>query len=143
MSRQLFIFALIFTIIASVGCSSKDTEKLAETQKKLATVISLEKDLMPVFKRSCGVCHNRQNQNSSATEHSVYYENIDDITNKIGKFIISGNPDESGLYKICEQSYPLSDEKIVMPPPGSGIPKWTDQELEKFAKWIAAGALKN
>ena len=143
MTRQFYIFVLLFIIISIIGCSNEDTKKLSETQKKLATVISLEKDIMPIFKRSCGVCHNRQNQNSPATEHDVYYENKDDILSKVGKFIIVGNPDESGLYKICSQTIKVSDKQVIMPPPGSGILKWTEPELEKFAKWIAAGALNN
>jgi len=143
MTRQFFIFVLLFMIISGIRCTSKDTKKLSETQKKLATVISLEKDIMPIFQHSCSVCHNRQNQNSPATEHGVYYENKDDILSKVGKFIIVGNPGESGLYKICEQTMKVSDEQVIMPPPGSGIPKWTEPELEKFAKWIAAGALNN
>ncbi|MBN2602267.1 MAG: hypothetical protein JXR87_09770, partial [Candidatus Marinimicrobia bacterium] len=70
-------------------------------------------------------------------------ENIDDIISKVGKHIINGKPDESGLYKICAQTLTVSDESIVMPPPGSGIPKWDQSDLEIFAKWIAAGALNN
>ncbi|MDO9548413.1 MAG: hypothetical protein Q7J65_05575 [Candidatus Marinimicrobia bacterium] len=52
MFKKGFIFTLILMLLVSVGCSSKDTKKLAEIQKKLATAISLEKDLMPVFWRS-------------------------------------------------------------------------------------------
>jgi len=100
-------------MIFNLGCSSKETEKLAETQKKLATAISLEKDLMPVFQRSCGVCHNRKNISSPATEYGVYYENIDDIMSKIGKFIIAGKPDASKLYGICGQSITVSDANLV------------------------------
>ena len=134
---------MVLMVIITQKCSTDSSKKLAETQKKLATAVSLKKDIMPIFKRSCAVCHNRQSQNSPATEHDVYYENIDDIMDKIGEFITVGNPEVSGLYKICDQKISISDENLVMPPPDSGIPKLTTPELEKFAKWIAAGALEN
>ena len=143
MHKFWIIFLMVLTVVLVQKCSNDSSKKLAETQKKLATVTSLEKDIMPIFKRSCGVCHNRQNQNSPATEHGVYYENIDDILTKADKYIIIGKPDESGLYKICAQTLTVSDKNIVMPPPGSGIPKWDQSDLEIFAKWIAAGALNN
>ena len=141
--RKSMVIIIFLLSISIIGCSKKGTQELAKIQKEMSTVISFENDLLPVFQRSCSVCHNRQNQNSPATEHNAFYENVDDIMTKIGSYIIVGNPDESGLYKICSQSMTVSDENIVMPPPGSGIPKWTDQDLEKFAKWIAAGALRN
>lgn len=143
MFKYFSLFILGIMLIINAGCSNKDTEKLAETQKILATAVSLEKDIMPIFKRSCAVCHNRQNQSSPATEHGVYYDTIEDITNEIGKHIVTGRPGESTLYNICAQEITVSDEDLVMPPPGSGIPKWSQSDLKKFAKWIAAGALNN
>ncbi|MBN2601278.1 MAG: hypothetical protein JXR87_04745, partial [Candidatus Marinimicrobia bacterium] len=139
MHKFWIIFLMVLTVVLVQKCSNDSSKKLAETQKKLATVISLEKDIMPIFKQTCAVCHNRQNQSSPATEHGVYYDTIEDITSEIGKQINPGRPDESNLYNICAREITVSGESLVMPPPGSGIPKWSNSELQKFAKWIAAG----
>ncbi len=141
MRKPMVTFVLLSILI--IGCSKKGTQELAKIQKEMATVISFQNDILPVFQRSCGVCHTRENVNSPAIEHQVYYEQKEDIFSNVGTFIIVGNPDESSLYNICCQTITVSDENIVMPPPGSGVPKWNDQELQKFAKWIAAGALDN
>ena len=105
--------------------------------------VSFSKDVLPVFVRSCGACHKREGGNEEAVERKVYYETKEDVLGKVGKFIIPGKPQESGLLKILNQTQPVSDAKIVMPPPGSSVPAWSKDELDLFSRWVQAGAGDN
>ncbi|MHC4777574.1 MAG: hypothetical protein ACYTFG_03235 [Planctomycetota bacterium] len=125
--------------------SEKKEEKAEGSGKKdeEATMVSFSKDLMPLFERSCGVCHKREGGNEHAVENGVYYEKKGDVLSKVGKYIIAGKPEESGLLKILNQTMKVGDSEIVMPPPGKDIPPWSKEELEKFTTWIKEGAKDN
>jgi mono/diheme cytochrome c family protein len=107
-----------------------------------AVEISLAKDLMPLFVRSCGACH-AHGGSGAAVARGTYYDTKEDITARVGKYIIPGKPEESGVYKICAQTMPVGESKIVMPPPGAPMPAWSKEELAKLAQWIKDGAKDN
>ena len=113
------------------------------SQEEAVKDVSLSEDLLPLFVRSCGACHKRERGNEAAVEHETYYETGEDILGKVGKHIIAGKPEESGLVKVLNQSQPVSEHKIVMPPPESEIMKWNDEEVALFEKWIKDGAKDN
>jgi len=140
MSKQL-IAVVLAGLVISVGCKKeKEDGTPPETSE---TSISLEQDLMPVFSRSCGACHQREGGNEKAIVNGVFYETKADILEKVGQYIIPGKPKDSGLFKVCSQSVPVGESLIVMPPPKSNVPKWSTEELDRFSQWITAGALDN
>ena len=136
---KLLISVVLAALVISVGCR-KEEGPPPETSE---TSISLEQDLMPVFSRSCGGCHQREGGNKNAIVNQVFYETKADILEKVGQYIIPGKPQDSGLFKVCNQSVPVGDSLIVMPPPKSNVPKWSTEELDKFSQWITAGAPDN
>ena len=142
MRNITFIFCMIClaTLFLYTGCEKKETKTTEETETK---VVSFSNDLMPKFTRSCAACHKRDGGNAKATANQVYYENKDDILGTVGTYIIPGKPDESGLLNVLNQTYPVGESKIVMPPPGMPVPKWKDDELKLFALWIEQGAQDN
>ena len=105
--------------------------------------ISLEKDLMPIFKRSCAECHNPESTNRGAIKDGTYFASKEDILGKVGSFIIPGNPEESGLINVLDQSMKFGKRKLVMPPEKSELPKFSEEELKQFSDWIKAGAKDN
>ncbi len=133
------MLALGMGFLGSTGCNKKMP---AETEPKGKTV-SFAGEIMPVFVRSCGACHKREGGNEAAVKNQKYYEKPQDVLGAIGKFIIPGKPEESGLIKVCDQTYPVGEKKIVMPPPRSDVPKWSDEELALLVKWIEQGAADN
>lgn len=140
MCKKLLIAVVLTGLVISVGCKKEEDTPPAETSQ---TSVSLEQDLMPVFTRSCGGCHQREGGNEKAIVNGVFYETKADIMAKVGKHIIPGKPQDSGLFKVCNQSVPVGEGLIVMPPPKSEVPKWSKEELDKFSQWITAGAPDN
>lgn len=108
-----------------------------------AEEISLEKDLMPIFKRSCAECHNPESTNRGAIKDGAYFSTKEDILGKVGTFILPGKPEESGLIKVLDQSMKFGKRKLVMPPPKSELPKFSEKELKQFSDWIKDGAKDN
>ena len=142
MRRMAAVMAGILIVL--IGCSPK--EKTIKTDKSTPEgegTVSFAKDLMPVFERSCGVCHKREGGSKAAVENGTYFEKKEDILGKVGTFIQPGKPAESGLLSVLNQSYPVGGDKIVMPPPNSKAPKWTQEELDLFGRWIEQGAKDN
>jgi mono/diheme cytochrome c family protein len=108
-----------------------------------AEEISLSKDVMPIFVRSCAVCHKREGGNKGAVKNSRYYEKKEDLLSVVGTFIMPGQPDKSSLTKVLNQSQTIGKKKKVMPPADSKVPKWSEEDLKKFADWVTAGAKDN
>jgi hypothetical protein len=141
---------LCFLVTAGFAFAGCADEKSPEPKKDSPTgaqakgdAVSFSKDVLPVFVRSCGACHRREGGNEKAVEDKVYYETKEDVLGKVGKHIIPGKPQESGLLKILNQTQPVGDAKIVMPPPGASIPAWSKGELDLFSRWVQAGAGDN
>ncbi|MDF7809240.1 hypothetical protein P4E94_17480 [Pontiellaceae bacterium B12219] len=108
-----------------------------------AEEVSLEKDLLPLFQRSCGTCHEPDSGIRGAIRDGTFFNTKKDILDKVGKSIIPGKPDESGLVKVLDQTKTFGKKKLVMPPPGAGEPKWNEEEIASFKSWITAGAKDN
>jgi mono/diheme cytochrome c family protein len=102
--------------------------------------VSLSEDLMPLFERSCAVCHKRDGGKDKAIQNGVFYETKDDILSKVGTFIVAGKPEESGLLKVLNQTQKFGRRKTPMPPPKASSPKWSAAELKQFSDWVTAGA---
>ena len=113
------------------------------TLPAFAEDVSLEKDLMPLFKRSCATCHAPDSGVRGAIKDGTFFNTKEDILGKVGKFIIPGKPEESGMVKVLDQTMKFGKKEIPMPPPKSEDPKWSEEEIAKFVEWIKAGAKDN
>lgn len=136
---SLLLVALIF----STGCEKEEVKTPAAEQAATAAEVSFRQDLMPIFTRSCAVCHNRESSNKAAIAEEVYYEKPEDILVKVGMYIIPEKPAESGLLEIVAQKMAVGDHQLLMPPPGTAVPKWSEKEIGLFSQWIIAGAQDN
>lgn len=105
--------------------------------------VSLEKDLIPLFKRSCGTCHAPDSGIRGAIKDGAFFNSKKDILGKVGGPIKPGKPEKSGLMKVLNQTAKFGKNKLVMPPPKSDKSKFSKEELEKVATWIKAGAKDN
>jgi len=105
--------------------------------------VSLEKDLMPLFQRSCGTCHEPDSGIRGAIKDGAFFNTKKDILGKVGGPIVAGKPDESGLVNVLKQEVKFGKKEIVMPPAGSDVPAFTKEEIEKVVAWIKAGAKDN
>ena len=81
--------------------------------------------------------------NPSAVVNGKFYESKEDILELVGKSIFPGKPEEIGLLDVLNQSDPVGKRRIVMPPPGTRYPKWSENELALFVRWIEQGAEDN
>jgi mono/diheme cytochrome c family protein len=146
--RKISIPAILILLTIAVfianGCSRK--QDAAQEPPQISTsqgpaTVSLTRDVMPLFTRSCAVCHKREGGNPAAVAEKTYFEKKEDILGKVGKLIRPGKPGESRLLNILNQSYPVGRRKIVMPPPGMPVPRWSPEEVDLFSRWIMQGAL--
>ena len=125
------------------------TGKLTIAAVCLATIschageVSLEKDLMPLFKRSCATCHAPDSGIRGAIKDKVYFNTKEAILGKVGGPIVAGKPDESPLVKVVKQEVKFGKRNITMPPPKAEEPKFSAEEIEKLKAWIKAGAKDN
>jgi mono/diheme cytochrome c family protein len=108
-----------------------------------AEEISLEKDLMPLFKKSCADCHNPESTNRGAIKNKTFFATKEDILGKVGTHIKAGEPEESGLMKVLDQTAKFGKRNMPMPPPKSELPKFSEEDLKKVSDWIKAGAQDN
>lgn len=108
-----------------------------------ATEVSLEKDLMPLFQRSCGTCHEPESGIRGAIKDGAFFNTKKDILGKVGGPIVAGKPEKSGLVKVLKQEVKFGKKEIVMPPAGSDVPAFKKEEIEKVVAWIKAGAKDN
>jgi mono/diheme cytochrome c family protein len=145
--RKISISAILTLLAIAVfivnGCSKKqdaaqEPPQISTNQESAA--VSLTRDVMPLFTRSCAVCHKREGGNPAAVADKTYFEKKEDILGKVGKLIRPGKPGESRLLNVLNQSYPVGRKKIVMPPPGMPAPRWSPEELDLFSRWIMQGA---
>jgi hypothetical protein len=109
----------------------------------LAEEVSLTKDVMPLFERSCAVCHKREGGNKRAVRNSTYYDKKEDLLSVVGTYILPGKPDKSGLTKVLNQTQKIGKRQMTMPPSNSKAPKFSEKDLKVFSDWVAAGAKDN
>jgi mono/diheme cytochrome c family protein len=105
--------------------------------------VSLEKDLLPLFQRSCGGCHEPDSAIRGAIKGGAFFNTKADLLEKVGGPIVAGKPDESGLIKVLDQTAKFGKRDLVMPPPNADGAKFSTEEIEKVKAWIKAGAKDN
>lgn len=109
----------------------------------LAEEVSLTKDLMPLFARSCTGCHQRENGNPNATADGVYLEKKEDILKGVGTLVIVGKPDDSYLLQVMKKADDKPEWMKTMPPPRSKAPRMSEEDIKTLSSWIKAGAKDN
>jgi hypothetical protein len=124
--KLMFIGSICFLSIAGAG----------------AEEVSFSKDLMPLFERSCAVCH-KPGGKEKAIANDVFYATKADVLSRVGTDIIPGKPGESRLLNVLNQTEKFGRRKMPMPPPKGSSPKWSAAELKQFSDWVAAGAKDN
>ena len=105
-----------------------------------AEEVSLSNDIMPLFERSCAVCHKREGGKEKAIQNNTFYETKEDLLSVVGTFIIPGKPEDSGLIRVLNQTQKFGKREMPMPPPKAAAPKWSTADLKKFEDWVSAGA---
>lgn len=115
----------------------------ALTHVAVAEEVSLSKDLMPLFARSCTGCHQRQNGNPDAIKKGVFFEKKEDLLKAKRGLIIPGRPDESLLPLIMKRTADKPKWVKTMPPPRSKAKPLSEAEINKITDWIKAGAKDN
>ena len=105
--------------------------------------VSLEKDLLPLFQRSCGTCHAPDSGIRGAIKKGAFFNTKADLLGKVGGPIVAGKPEESGLIKVLKQEVKFGKRDLVMPPPNADETKFSAEEIEKVVAWIKAGAKDN
>jgi len=106
-AKPIMIPALSAAILLLSACASKQVSKAGVQSASEPHAVSLNTAILPVFTRSCGVCHKREGGNDEAVANKSYFETREDILARVGKFIIPGKPEESGLIKVLDQTYPV------------------------------------
>lgn len=109
----------------------------------LAEEISLSKDLMPLFQRSCAGCHQLENGNPDAVKTGFLFDSKEGVLGSVGKIIIKEHPEQSYLLMVVTPSEDPSEQKKLMPPPQSKVPPLSKEEIEQISEWIKAGAMDN
>jgi cytochrome c553 len=108
-----------------------------------AEEVSLSKDVMPLFARSCTGCHQREGGNRKAVDQGPYLELKSDILRIVGSMIIPGKPENSYLLLTMNKRKPGQQYVKMMPPQDSKAPRLSEEELQKISDWIEAGAKDN
>ncbi len=124
MLSALFVFTVTFVTLTS------------------AQEISLSKDLMPLFQRSCATCH-QEDGNKDALKSGFRFEQKKEVLEGVGKIIIPSKPDESYLLYLITPPENPDQKKRVMPPAGSKSPRMSSEEIQQIKAWIEAGANDN
>jgi mono/diheme cytochrome c family protein len=115
----------------------------ALTNGAMAEEISLSKDLMPLFQRSCAGCHQRENGNPDAVKTGFLFDTKDGVLETVGKIIIKEQPEQSYLLMVVTPPEDPNTDKKQMPPPRTKAPRLSKEEIQKIYEWIKAGAKDN
>ncbi len=99
-----------------------------------ATLVSFEKEILPILRKNCTACHNQSKAESELSLESVA---------SILKGGISGPgvmPKQAAESLVLARAIATDDEQ--MPPAGNkvGAVRLTEQELETIKKWIEEGS---
>ena len=128
-----YIRSLLF-----IACSSALVATAADE-----TEVSLSKDLMPLFQRSCMACHQREGGDKGAVDSTFLFEKKEDVLKGIGKIVVPEKPERSYLLKLITPPEDPKKKKRMMPPTGSKPPAMSKEEIQKITAWIQAGAKDN
>jgi hypothetical protein len=123
--RKRFFVLVVFLF---AGCGRRGVE-----------LSTLSGDVLPLLGGRCVRCHNEQEKISGIALDR--YENIMSSRPQKSMFplVVPFSPDSSRLYRVISSR----DSSLVMPPPGLGIPRLNEEQIDCIKRWILQGAKKN
>lgn len=98
--------------------------------------VDFARDVQPILAERCLLCHGPDENDRKA---GLRLDTEDGLRASLGDgidLIVPGHPDESELIFRAE----VDDDTLRMPPPESGKPPLTDDQIETLRRWIAQGA---
>lgn len=125
--KALRICSLLFLVFPCLFQTSANSAEGKNDARK----IEFNKDIAPLFARSCTKCHGGVKQASDLS--------FVDVTAAFGEergLITPGDPEESEILRRIQSEDP--DEQ--MPPPGEGIAAFSPDEVKLVEQWITEGA---
>ncbi|HRI16203.1 MAG TPA: c-type cytochrome [Verrucomicrobiota bacterium] len=129
--KTSFVAALItVSVTAALTGADVDISKLPPAAPKAG--VTFEKDIKPIFEKSCVKCHGAEKQKGKLRLDSL------EATLKggeNGEGIIKGDSAKSGLIHAIARL----DEDTAMPPDGKGDPL-TKEQIALVRAWIDQGA---
>ncbi|MCI0641000.1 MAG: PSD1 and planctomycete cytochrome C domain-containing protein [Gemmataceae bacterium] len=130
MRRSLVSFALAFAVSGSLvaGEPKRDIKKLPAS---FAGAVNFQKDIEPIFARSCVPCHGPEKQRSGLRLDAGAFALQGGNS---GKVIVPGQADKSRLLHLVAGL----DPELRMPPLEN--PALSPLEVSKLRKWIDQGA---
>lgn len=144
--KSIFPFIILSLFIISIVTSCKHEipqpvishndsidYPISETNCDSDTVY-FQNTILPIFVSNCAQqgCHN-----SASHEGGIKLNNYTNIINTGN--IQAFNPGHGNIIDVISTSNPGD----IMPPPGSGLPPLTNQQINSIIKWINQGALNN
>lgn len=122
---------LVSTAVASAAQNRKvDTAKLPPAAAKKGLVF--EKDIKPLFEKSCAKCHGSEKQKGD-----LRLDSLEAVLkgSENGKVVVAGKSEQSFLL----HSVARLDEDTAMPPEGKADPL-TKEQVGLLRAWIEQGA---
>ncbi len=99
-----------------------------EAPAKVATTVSFEKDIKPILKNKCTICHNKKTlparPNFETAELALG-----------GTAIVPGQPDKSRMLQVVTES--REESELAMPPVSHEL---SEREISLLRTWISEGA---
>ncbi len=130
--RLIAVVGMIPALVLFFGIARDATDQ----QQKKPSVVSFSRDLFPVIKKYCIVCHSRENDHPS----ELFLESYEDVMGegRHGKAVVPGSAEKSILYQKLLPNPPFGR---IMPP--SRRIRLTPEQIELFKQWIDQGAKNN
>lgn len=99
-----------------------------------ADEVDFVEEVRPIFEKHCYSCHGEEKQKSGLRldVKSAAFRGGDNH----GPDIVPGKSDESPLIQFVV----TDDEDLLMPPPGKGRKRLSDQEISILTRWVNEGA---
>jgi mono/diheme cytochrome c family protein len=134
-AKTTFVLITSAAISLSATAAEIDTSKLPPPSTKKD--LTFEKDIKPIFERSCVLCHGAERPKGKLRLDSLEAALKGGIS---GKSVESGASAKSTL--VHNISFVGDDDTLYMPPPGNKekIEKLTDEQIGLIRAWIDQGA---
>lgn len=130
---------LILGLSAWIAYAAIESERLnsdsAAVSRQTEPAVSFGRDIRPILSDRCFTCHGPDDNARMADLRLDIRDSA--IAERDGvTAIVPGHPDKSELLLRVSSD----DPHVRMPPPETRKPAFTDEEVEAFRRWIAAGA---
>ncbi len=130
MKSTMLVCATALATLASLSAADVDLKKIPPASSQ--TGVTYEKDIQPIFKKSCFKCHGEEKQKGKLRLDSLKaaLKGGED-----GEVIIAGKSEKSPLVHSVSGAV----EDGLMPPDGKGDPL-TKEQIGLIRAWIDQGA---